>query len=754
MAARAQTRVSTVAIWSLYFIVSVLLPSSSLSQSFQGTIAFSSNGRSHYSFDVFARPTPSEVATSPQPFRRALVASGPSQSAAEIILTDRESVNYNGFFPSDSDTQLAFLAITGDTVDNGHILAYVSERLGRAQLFFDLFLPKSTHAASIYPSRAFHLSDYDVATVELPSTSALPFFRDRPSFAKGRVIHTSTEESSLSPRQSWTAVYSTNLSTSLSTRLTPPGIADFSPSVSPSGDWVLVASYGELGWQGEVRGLSTDLYIFNSTDGSLRTLLLKNGGWPSWADDSTFFFHRQAEDGWWSVYRANISIADDVANVTEERVTPTGVHCFTPAASSTLEWIAVATRRTESAFRQIEIFDLQSSRFLQLTNSSFPETNHYNPFVSSDSTLVGYHKCRGASSEESLRRVTDDSSGPKIPMVEEGAENSSSYSIPRLEFIRSPLPMLALLRVDGDFPSFSPDGSLIAYVPMLGESGVSVMRFDGSGVREIYSEASFGTAWDKKREGVVYTSSGPIFASENSTVHIVSIFNAHKLAKGEDVPLVSKTLTKEGSKNNAFPSPSPDGQYVVFRSGRSGYKNLYIMDAVLGEEGGLWRLTEGEWTDTMPSWSPDGQLIVFSSDRENPGEGSFDLYFIHPNGTGLYKVFNTTGGRMNHASFSPDCKTLLFTTDFAGLSAEPISVPHQYQPYGEIFLASIDGLQFQRLTHNSVEDGTPSWGITFISASDLSTEGSPVDCEFVDDTWLSSASSSSVHYSASACKIG
>ncbi|MQL05697.1 hypothetical protein EI015_26875, partial [Escherichia coli] len=79
-----------------------------------------------------------------------------------------------------------------------------------------------------------------------------------------------------------------------------------------------------------------------------------------------------------------------------------------------------------------------------------------------------------------------------------------------------------------------------------------------------------------------------------------------------------KRLTLDG-KNNAFPSLSPDGKWIVFRSGRSGHKNLYIMDAVHGERNGLRRLTEGPWTDTMCNWSPDGEWIAFASDRHNPG---------------------------------------------------------------------------------------------------------------------------------------
>ncbi len=39
---------------------------------------------------------------------------------------------------------------------------------------------------------------------------------------------------------------------------------------------------------------------------------------------------------------------------------------------------------------------------------------------------------------------------------------------------------------------------------------------------------------------------------------------------------------------------------IVFRSARTGHKNLWLMDA-RGEEYGLHQLTDGPWTDSMPA---------------------------------------------------------------------------------------------------------------------------------------------------------
>uniref|UniRef100_J3LUM5 Dipeptidylpeptidase IV N-terminal domain-containing protein n=1 Tax=Oryza brachyantha TaxID=4533 RepID=J3LUM5_ORYBR len=230
-----------------------------------------------------------------------------------------------------------------------------------------------------------------------------------------------------------------------------------------------------------------------------------------------------------------------------------------------------------------------------------------------------------------------------------------------------------------------------------------VVNSDGSGGRrQIFSGNAFPTSWDWKRKGVIYTSIGPDFASESTEVDVVAI------SLGDDDGGIAMKKLTVGGENNAFPSPSPDGKWVVFRSGRSGHKNLYVMDAEHGEAGGVRRLTEGPWSDTMCNWSPDGEWIAFASDRHDPGSGS------------------------------PDSKSIVFTSDYAAVSAEPVSNPHHYQPYGEIYTVSIDGSNIRRLTHNSFEDGTPAWTPYFLEPQDVGeTLQASGRCAFEDCHWLS-----------------
>jgi Tol biopolymer transport system component len=110
-------------------------------------------------------------------------------------------------------------------------------------------------------------------------------------------------------------------------------------------------------------------------------------------------------------------------------------------------------------------------------------------------------------------------------------------------------------------------------------------------------------------------------------------------------------------------------------------------------------------TDTMADWSPDGRWIVFASDRD----GDFEIWRIQPDGTNLQKIVSG-GGRNHHPHFAPDGRWIVLTSRRAGLSAEAISLPHQPQPYGDLFAVRLDSTGLLRLTHNGFEEGTLAWG--------------------------------------------
>ena len=75
---------------------------------------------------------------------------------------------------------------------------------------------------------------------------------------------------------------------------------------------------------------------------------------------------------------------------------------------------------------------------------------------------------------------------------------------------------------------------------------------------------------------------------------------------GKNVRLLTKGIAKEG-----WPSWSPDGRQIVFRSTRAG-GGIYVMDA---NGRNIRRLTFFE-EDQHPAWSPEGKKIAFISLRD------------------------------------------------------------------------------------------------------------------------------------------
>ncbi|GKV23283.1 hypothetical protein SLEP1_g33031 [Rubroshorea leprosula] len=613
----------------------------------KGTIVFSTVGRPNYGFDVFS------------------VQLNHITAATEHRLTDGSSINFNAQF-----------------VDEDRSVVFVSERSGSARIYLTRpGLPIPEQLASV-PHSLFH---------------------DRPILKNNRLYFVSAHEQPDRQFQSWAALHSTEIDDKDKkiTRLTPYGAVDYSPAVSKSGKFLAVASYGSRSWGGEFHELNTDIVVFPESDPKKRILVCKKGGWPTWSCDSSIYFHRQADDGWWSVFRVDFPENPPEFSgfpIAPIRVTPPGLHCFTPAALHDGKRLAVATRRRDKNYRHIEIFDLESKVFYPVSELINPNFHHYNPFVSPDSTLLGYHRFRGESTQ-------------------------GETTIPHLDPIKSPIRDIRLLRINGNFPSFSPDGDLIAFNRDFDlNAGIKIVKSDGSKRWTLIKDrTAFYNSWSPTEKNVIYTSLGPIFESAKTTVQIARItFDLGDLnGDRAEIPSDVKILTREDTGNNAFPSCSPDGKSIVFRSGRSGHKNLYILDAVKGEfDGGIRQLTNGPWIDTMPNWSPKGDLIAFSSNMHKPDNPDvFSIYVIKPDGSDLRRIH--LGGaegsgevdreRINHVCFSSDGEWLVFTANLGGVTAEPVSWPNQFQPYGDLFVVTLDGSGLMRLTCNGFENGTPAW---------------------------------------------
>ncbi|TKV96459.1 hypothetical protein SEVIR_9G429832v4 [Setaria viridis] len=276
------------------------------------------------------------------------------------------------------------------------------------------------------------------------------------------LVYVSTKEPVQECRSPWNVVYKTNLRTGETERLTPPGTFDLSPSVSPSGKKVAVASFQGKRWDGEIKDLKINIYVMSLENPSMeRKRVIENGGWPSWGSENVIFFHRKVGDIW-GVFQYNLSTSETI------RVTPEAFDAVTPAAIDETR-IAVATIRqkseftdvrTETQYRHIEIFDMNTpEQPLQITQNTRAKADHFNPFVMDGGKYIGYHRC-------------------KSDLLQHGDD------VPRhFHKLQSPHEDVGVFRVSGVFPTFSKDGSKLAFVD---NEFKAVWLADSKGLRVVF----------------------------------------------------------------------------------------------------------------------------------------------------------------------------------------------------------------------------------------------------------------------------
>jgi len=166
--------------------------------------------------------------------------------------------------------------------------------------------------------------------------------------------------------------------------------------------------------------------------------------------------------------------------------------------------------------------------------------------------------------------------------------------------------------------------------------------------------------------------------------------------------------------NDGFGDITSDKSKIVFRSGRSGFFDIYLKKGKT-----IQNLTLDEHRDNFPIISPQGDKIAFCSDRLGTDiEGkvkTMDIFlsFLQEDGTwSETKRMTDDIGQDAHPHFSPDGEWIIYASEEGGINdEEPLVQPVIFGPqmYGEIFALHIGSGKKIRLTHNKWEDGAPLW---------------------------------------------
>jgi len=274
------------------------------------------------------------------------------------------------------------------------------------------------------------------------------------------------------------------------------------------------------------------------------------------------------------------------------------------------------------------------------------------------------------------------------------------------------------LRREGEQPSFSPNGKLVAFYG----HGLRVMNRDGSGVRRLAAggppegeHAAWPPSWSPDGGRIAFERGGAIYV--------------HDLRSGR-----TTTLSRAARRIDREPVWSPNGRWIAFVRGvpTSVSDTRTGVSIVRPDGSGLRVLTDAPFRERSPTWSPDSRRLAFLGGSDDGGRGT-GAYVVPVAGGPFRSLIRPIcpgeafsglrwgrGGRLLFASrFAPnDEQVYTVRTDGKGLrtlagscadETDPAWSPDgrrlAYTRGADVYVMDADGSHKRRLT-----DGTsPAW---------------------------------------------
>jgi CxxC motif-containing protein (DUF1111 family) len=204
--------------------------------------------------------------------------------------------------------------------------------------------------------------------------------------------------------------------------------------------------------------------------------------------------------------------------------------------------------------------------------------------------------------------------------------------------------------VVGGYPSFSPDGTKIAFNSNANNiRNIFVMNSDGTGLQQLTS-----TSLDSQ---AAWSPDGSKIAFASNRTGVFQIFTMNPDGTNQT------NISNVSIVNDNLPSWSPDGTKIAFSRTLSGIQpqeNIWTMSA---NGAGQVAITGGLVTDERSTWSPDGTMIAFHSNRD----GNLEIYKVPSIGGAITRLTNDPALDANPA-WAPDNSAIAFTSQRSGSS--------------------------------------------------------------------------------------
>ena len=224
-------------------------------------------------------------------------------------------------------------------------------------------------------------------------------------------------------------------------------------------------------------------------------------------------------------------------------------------------------------------------------------------------------------------------------------------------------------------PVWSPDSTQIAFDNGSNDpsmQGTYLMKADGTDIHKIADGGS--PAWSPDGESVVVAAA----TVKGNDIYSVSI-DSSQLTR------LTHTSAVEG-----FPTWSPDGSQIAYIEYAQG-EQLWVMDADGGNAHAITDLPNDGIGGFSPDWSPDGATIAF----EVADGRSWDIYTVHPDGTGLRALADSSGDEIQPV-WAPDGSLIAYMASPQGSGG----LGDNTGTY-DVYTARPDGIERTRVTTNA-----------------------------------------------------